>query len=221
MSDDMTILGTAETADRLRETAFVHLQSALHGAYRTADFVSAAALIARVVDIAEELGHHPHARLGWGRASFEITSHDAGGVTARDLELAARIHAAALELGAERVASVLSVYELAIDARDEDAIRPFWKTVLDYTDARGTGGGLELADPRRIGPRVWFQRMEPARSERNRLHLDVYVPADEAEARLAAALEAGGTLVTDEFAPDWWVVADVEGNEACICTSSR
>lgn len=222
MTDDaMTTLTPDETADRLRDTAFVHIQSALRGAYRTADFVSAAAVVARVVDIAEELGHHPHARLGWGRASFEVSSHDAGGVTVRDLELAARIDAAAHDLGAERVESVLSVYELAIDANDADAIRPFWTAVLDYSEVRGDNGDTQLADPRRIGPHVWFQQMAPARTERNRLHLDVYVPADQAEARLAATLEAGGTLVTDEFAPDWWVLADAEGNEACICTSSR
>ena len=46
----------------------------------------------------------------------------------------------------------------------------------------------------------------------------MYVPHDEVQARLDAALAAGGTLVTDRFAPSWWVVADAEGNEACLCT---
>ncbi len=35
---------------------------------------------------------------------------------------------------------------------------------------------------------------------------------------MAEVVQAGGRLVTDEFAPDWWVVADADGNELCVCT---
>ncbi|MBF0672880.1 MAG: 4a-hydroxytetrahydrobiopterin dehydratase [Salinibacterium sp.] len=220
-NDSTATLLPEQTAERLRESAFTHLQRALRGSYRTRDFASAARLVATVAEIADELDHHPEVHLGWGRVAFELTSHDAGGVTDRDLGLAARIDAAAADAGATPVEAVLSLYELAIDAGDADAIRPFWRAVLDYEEVPSSDGGVELADPRRLGPRVWFQGMDVARTERNRLHMDVYVPAEHAEERLAATLEAGGTLVTDEFAPDWWVVADAEGNEACICTSSR
>jgi 4a-hydroxytetrahydrobiopterin dehydratase len=44
------------------------------------------------------------------------------------------------------------------------------------------------------------------------------VAGDEAEARVRAALAAGGKLVSDEAAPSFWVLADAEGNEACVCT---
>jgi 4a-hydroxytetrahydrobiopterin dehydratase len=54
--------------------------------------------------------------------------------------------------------------------------------------------------------------------QRNRIHLDVWVPHDQAEARIAAAIAAGGHLVTDQQAPSWWVLADAEGNEACVAT---
>jgi 4a-hydroxytetrahydrobiopterin dehydratase len=60
--------------------------------------------------------------------------------------------------------------------------------------------------------------MDPPRAGRGRLHLDVYVPADVAPRRVADTLAAGGRLVTEEHAPDWWVLADAEGNELCICT---
>ena len=53
---------------------------------------------------------------------------------------------------------------------------------------------------------------------RNRIHLDVDVPHDVAQSRLQAALAAGGTLLDDRAAPAFWVLADPEGNEACICT---
>jgi 4a-hydroxytetrahydrobiopterin dehydratase len=73
-------------------------------------------------------------------------------------------------------------------------------------------------DPRRLGPPVWFQQMDEPRPGRGRFHLDVSVPHDQAEARVAAALEAGGTLVTDQYARSWWILADADGNEACVCT---
>ena len=44
------------------------------------------------------------------------------------------------------------------------------------------------------------------------------VPHDELQARLARALAAGGTLLSDAAAPSFWVLADAEGNEACVCT---
>jgi 4a-hydroxytetrahydrobiopterin dehydratase len=47
----------------------------------------------------------------------------------------------------------------------------------------------------------------------------VWVPHDQAEARIAAAIAAGGHLVTDKHAPSFWVLADAEGNEACVATT--
>jgi 4a-hydroxytetrahydrobiopterin dehydratase len=44
------------------------------------------------------------------------------------------------------------------------------------------------------------------------------VPHELAEERVAAAIAAGGRLVTVEYARSWWVLADAEGNEACVCT---
>ena len=60
--------------------------------------------------------------------------------------------------------------------------------------------------------------MDAPRPQRNRIHVDITVAHDAAEARVAAALAAGGTLVSDAHARAFWVLADVEGNEACVCT---
>ena len=60
--------------------------------------------------------------------------------------------------------------------------------------------------------------MTDPRFERNRIHIDVIVPHDVAEGRVTAALAAGGTLVTDKYARSWWVLADADGNEACVST---
>ena len=95
-----SILSPSDTASDLDGTAFRHTQAQLIGAFTTADFASAVRLLDAVAVVADELNHHPDVRLGWGRVEFELTSHDVGGVTSRDLELARRIGALAGELGA-------------------------------------------------------------------------------------------------------------------------
>jgi 4a-hydroxytetrahydrobiopterin dehydratase len=92
---------------------------------------------------------------------------------------------------------------------------------LGYEDepANEDGGQITaLVDPLRIGPAFWFQQMDAPRPQRNRIHLDVIVPHDVADQRVAAAVAAGGHVVSDKRARAFWVLADPEGNEACICT---
>jgi 4a-hydroxytetrahydrobiopterin dehydratase len=60
--------------------------------------------------------------------------------------------------------------------------------------------------------------MDHPRPQRNRIHLDVSVPHDEADSRIEAALAAGGRLLDGARARAFWVLADAEGNEACIST---
>jgi len=113
----------------------------------------------------------------------------------------------------------VQVLEIGIDALDAGAIRPFWRAVLGYVDEPGRSGPWSgLIDPLGQGPAVWFQRMDAPRPQRNRIHFDVSVPHDEAESRIGAALAEGGTLRYDAEAPAFWVLADAEGNEACITT---
>ncbi len=73
-------------------------------------------------------------------------------------------------------------------------------------------------DPLRRGPAIWFQQMDEPRPQRNRIHLDVDVAPELARPRIDAALAAGGTLLADDAAPSFWVLADPEGNEVCVCT---
>ncbi|PWC03258.1 4a-hydroxytetrahydrobiopterin dehydratase [Agromyces badenianii] len=98
--NERSILSPAETADELSGTAFVHIDERLIGAYSTADFTSAVRLLDAVAVAAEELNHHPEVQVGWGRVVFELSSHDVGGVTSRDLALARRIGGIAAEQGA-------------------------------------------------------------------------------------------------------------------------
>jgi 4a-hydroxytetrahydrobiopterin dehydratase len=113
----------------------------------------------------------------------------------------------------------VQLLEIAVDALDIPAVRPFWQAVTGYVDEAGSHGPTDpLVDPAGQGPAVWFQQMDRPRPQRNRIHLDVSVPHDAARARVDAALAAGGVLVSDRRAPAFWVLADAEGNEVCITT---
>jgi 4a-hydroxytetrahydrobiopterin dehydratase len=61
--------------------------------FRFPDFQQALDFVNRVGAVAEEMGHHPDIHLGWGRADVETWTHDAGGITELDFELAAKIDA--------------------------------------------------------------------------------------------------------------------------------
>jgi 4a-hydroxytetrahydrobiopterin dehydratase len=84
-------------------------------------------------------------------------------------------------------------------------------------DPGDPGYGAGLVDPAGQLPPIWFQQMDTPRPQRNRVHFDITVAHDEAEDRVRAAVAAGGTLVNDSFARSFWVLADAEGNEACVC----
>jgi 4a-hydroxytetrahydrobiopterin dehydratase len=142
-----------------------------------------------------------------------------------EIDLARQISAIAADLDLETSPDVgassrsVQALEIAIDALDIPKIRPFWKAVMGYADEIGrTGPEDAIVDPHGQNPAIWFQQMDAPRPQRNRIHFDISVPHDEAERRLAAALAAGGTLVSDKAAPAFWVLADAEGNEACITT---
>jgi 4a-hydroxytetrahydrobiopterin dehydratase len=155
------------------------------------------------------------------RLLLSLQTAERGWVTTRDAELARQLSALAQEFrlttqpGAERGRTVQAL-ELGIDALDIPKIRPFWKAVLGYADEPEGGNGL--VDPPGQGAAVWFQQMDAPRPQRNRIHFDVAVPHDEAARRIEATLAAGGTVLSDAEAPAFWVLADPEGNEACITT---
>jgi 4a-hydroxytetrahydrobiopterin dehydratase len=150
------------------------------------------------------------------RAILRLQSADVGAVTGRDLELA---HTVSDAVATTPSAASLQGLEIAIDALDIAAVRPFWKAITGYVDEPGPSDLSDgLIDPAGRGPAIWFQQMDAPRPQRNRIHIDVDVPHDAAQERIDAGLAAGGRLLSDREAPAFWVLADPEGNEACICT---
>jgi 4a-hydroxytetrahydrobiopterin dehydratase len=141
------------------------------------------------------------------------------GMSRRDVELARRISAVAAEMGlAQDGTSVQSVDPIVIGANDIAKVLPFWRALLGYV-TRSDSPAEDIVDPRGIGPGVWFEQVEGPRTERNRMHISVWVPFEQAEARVAAAVAAGGRVIYDAMAPGWWTLADPEGNEADVATT--
>ena len=209
---------TAVTADEfaalggLDDWRFV--LGAIRTDFRAGSLPAAATLVARIVEAAEAADHHPDLDLRYpDRVRVVLSTHATGGLSNADVDLARTISQLAADAGATAETSTAQAVEIAIDTIDADRIRPFWAAVLGYKESDGA-----LVDPLRLGPPVWFQQMDEPRTDRDRFHIDVSVPHDVAEQRVAAALAAGGRLVTDQFARSWWVLADADGNEACVCT---
>jgi hypothetical protein len=88
-------------------------------------------------------------------------------------------------------------------------VGPFWAAVLGY---RSLGADEDVVDRHRRNPHVSFQRLRPPKPGRGRTHIDVSVPADQAEARVAAALAAGGRLADDSHVPNWWTLASPDNH---------
>jgi 4a-hydroxytetrahydrobiopterin dehydratase len=168
-------------------------------------------------------GDGEHLRADVRADRVELVLQTAGGLpTGRDVELAGAITDAVAGLGLSLAPATggpvrpVQQLEVAIDTLDLAKIKPFWAAVLGYeSNARADD---ELVDPARQGPTFWFQQMDEPRPQRNRIHFDITVPHDDAQPRIQAALAAGGTLVSEAYAPSFWILADAEGNEVCVCT---
>jgi 4a-hydroxytetrahydrobiopterin dehydratase len=180
--------------------------------FRTGSFRAGVALVDVISDLAEAANHHPDIDLRYPGVTVRLTTHDVGGLSALDVQLAQRISAAARELGIDADPSAVQSVQVSLDAQARDRVMPFWRAVLGYRPQ----GDEDLQDPRASGPSFWFQEVSEPRAGQNRFHIDVSVPEDQGQARVAAAIAAGGHLVSDEHAPGWWTLADPDGNVADV-----
>ena len=188
--------------------------------YPTATYGQAAQLAAAVAELADE------AQMGLmvdlRPAGVTIDTGKDRWVDERFGDLARQVQAAARGMGLTADPSRLRFVQIGIDAVDIPAVRAFWRAVLGYElDPRPDV--TDINDPRLLNRPLFFQRMsgdeEARREQRNRIHVDVFVPNDQAAARIDAALATGGRVVYDAEAPEWWTLVDPEGNEVDIAVS--
>jgi 4a-hydroxytetrahydrobiopterin dehydratase len=196
---------------RFHESHWRVIRDAACAHFRTESFVAGAAMVDAITRLADAANHHPDIDLRPDGVTVRVHS-DRGTFSEHDVALAEQISLAARDLGASVDPSALQTVQVAIDALVIPEVLPFWRAVLGYDQV-----DLEdLADSHRQEPPFWFQQMDAPRPQRNRIHIDLYVPHDQAEARIAAALAAGGHVVNDANAPEWWTLADAEGNEVDV-----
>ncbi|WP_310961113.1 4a-hydroxytetrahydrobiopterin dehydratase [Nocardioides terrisoli] len=190
------------------------LQSKLHARFRTGDFATGLDLVNAIGAVAEEMNHHPDLDLRYTHLQVALFSHDVGAKTQRDVDLARRISELAAERGVVAEPQGLTLVEAGLDTWATAEVLPFWRALLGLPETDGE----EVVDPLGFVSTVWFQDTDAHDTPRQRWHFDVWVAPDEADARIAAALEAGGTVVDDSHAPSFTVLADPQDNRACICT---
>jgi 4a-hydroxytetrahydrobiopterin dehydratase len=225
-------LGRQEASDAVTGLGWRLVLGDLRTEVLTGSLPLAADLAGRAADLPHAEGHL-RMDIREDRVLLTLQTAAADWVTPRDVELARQITALAEqsrlttrpswggtdEDGSGPAGRPVQVLEIAIDVIDAAKVRPFWQAALGYVDQPGQSGPLAgLIDPLGQGPAFWFQQMDEPRPQRNRIHFDVSVPHDQAHQRLQDTIAAGGTLVSDAEAPAFWILADPEGNEVCICT---
>jgi 4a-hydroxytetrahydrobiopterin dehydratase len=212
----MTKLTGQQIADEGLD-GWAYLLGGLQTRIQTRDFTVGLLVINAIGAAAEQMKHHPDLNLRYNHIDARLTSHDERGVTDRDVRLARTISSIAADAGAHLESANLSRLELALDTPAGESVLPFWAAVLAMERVSGPDFDDELRDPSDVLPAVWFQA-SGSEEARQRWHPDVWVDPAQVQPRINAALDVGGTLVSDAAAPSFWVLADPEGNRVCLCT---
>ncbi|HJU96998.1 MAG TPA: VOC family protein [Jiangellaceae bacterium] len=208
------------------------LGQGLHARFAIDSFRAGAHFVSAVAEAGQTARHQPEVRLGDSYVDLKLISHDAiyrddegtehqvSWVTQQDLDLARRVSRLAADLGIAARPEQITSIEIALDTADPARLAPVWAALLTGgDDALGFGTiGDDIRDLTGRVPILWFQDTDPHETPRQRFHIDVWVPHDLADQRIAAAVAAGGTIVDDSQAPAYVVIADPEGNKACVST---
>jgi 4a-hydroxytetrahydrobiopterin dehydratase len=183
--------------------------------FDTSDLATGLRFALSVAALPECVGHPPDLDARSTGVMVRLNTFGPGpdGLSTLDVAAARAISEVAREHGLVADPSRISSLVLNIGSTSPAAIVPFWSAVLGLDEVDG-----ELNDSLARQPVVCFQHLQDPRPGHGRIHVDVWVPHDQAEARVAAALAAGGRLVSDAPAPSWWILADPDGNEACVAT---
>ena len=186
----------------------------LHGGptavFKVSSLLEAARLAAAVAEVP---GLEPRTLLtaASDRLTIKLT-REMWGTEARHVEVARAISVLAREHGATADRSAVHEIQLAVAAKPDAIDLGFWRAVLGYAPMHDDN----CIDPNGQGSTVWMQDLDPDKPLRHAMHIDVSVARDRAEARMQAAVAAGGRIVDDSSAPGAWILADRSGNKVCI-----
>jgi 4a-hydroxytetrahydrobiopterin dehydratase len=187
----------------------------LHGGptavYRTSSLADAAALAQAIAAVPGLNGTHAQINLLSSQVTVRLT-RDQLIMERSHVELARAVSAAAKAHGAVADRSAVSEVQVAISAKPDAIDLGFWRAVLGYAPMQSDNA----IDPLGNSSTVWMQELDAEKPLRHAMHIDVSVPREQAEVRLAAAVAAGGVVVDASHAPSYWILADRSGNKVCI-----
>jgi 4a-hydroxytetrahydrobiopterin dehydratase len=193
------------------------LAQALHARYRVADFRAAAAFAAAIAEVAEQAGHLPDLKMTQDVVDVSLCTREDGlWVTEKDIGMAREISEIARQQGLTPEPSGVTQIELALDTPDDARVAPFWSALL--TGSPDNNIYDSVFDPTGRVPSVWFQGTGEHETPRQRWHFDLWLDPAVADERIASAVAAGGSVVYDDEAPSFTVLADPDGNRVCVCT---
>jgi 4a-hydroxytetrahydrobiopterin dehydratase len=222
--------GTQITAANL--TDWRKLGQGLHARFVIGDLHAGVRFVSAISAADTAAGDHLEVRISTGHVDLKLLSTDAiyrddagaerqvDWVTEHDIELARRISEIAAAQSVPADPQSITVIELALDTANAAAVAPVWSALLTGgPEAQGRGTiGDDVRDGTARVPILWFQETDPHPTPRQRFHIDVEVPYDVAEQRIAGAVAAGAVIVDDSRAPWTTVIADPDGNRACVGT---
>ncbi|GIH02715.1 hypothetical protein Rhe02_07820 [Rhizocola hellebori] len=207
------------------------LAQGLHARYLVDDFGTSARFVAAVGEAGDALGHYPRVSIGPGYVDLKLitneaiyrdsegTEHVVEWVTQQDVDLARRITEIAADHKVDADPASVSMIELGLDTARSATIAPVWAALLTGNpEAQGRGSlSDEIRDATGRVPNMWFGEADEHETPRQRFHVEVYLAAEVAEQRIAAAIAAGGTIADASNAPGLTVIADQDGNTGIVC----
>lgn len=185
----------------------------LHGGptavFRTDSLPAAAQLAVAIADVPGVAGTRAVLTLTGSHLSIRLT-RDIWGLEAEAIGLAGAVSRVARAHGAAADRAAVQEVQIAIAAKPDELDVGFWRAVLGYAPMADDNA----IDPLGHGSTIWMQDLESGKPLRHAMHIDVSVAREAGEARLAAALAAGGRVVDRE--EGHWTLADRAGNRVCI-----
>jgi 4a-hydroxytetrahydrobiopterin dehydratase len=188
----------------------------LHGGatavFRVASIGEAASLAAAVAEVPGLEGSGVLMTIAEERLTVRLTRGvfrlESGHVAlARQISDVVRRH------GAVADRSAVHEVQFAIAAKPPEIDVGFWRTTLGYSPLDDDNA----VDPLGHGSTFWLQELDEGKGLRHAMHIDVSVAREHVDARVQAALAAGGRVVDDSRAPGSWILSDRAGNRVCIC----
>lgn len=215
---DMTESARTITSKQFHSAAGVGdwrvVSSGAQAVYRASSLRHAGSLVDPVSAAAEEHGILPDIDVRPEAVIVRVPPWATGGIPAATPRFAAAVSEAAGRLGLRADPGAVQSVSIYIAQHSQADVRPFFLAALGYAPV----GDTDAIDALRIAPDLAFNPLTRDAPKRGRTHFDVFVPASQAQARVDAALAAGGRLVDDSQAPAFWTVASPDNHGVDIAS---